>query len=221
MGGPTTSRDRNVVVHACCSGAFVLPSARLSACVRNFERTVGCSSSMFFACISIATCLFLLDTSWKTLLKTNWFRFTIYDYDSVWTCPGRLYKYVFYVFFCWCYVYLETMYINSTCSILTWVESSNTSLSPSIPVCLLYYFSISNHQLSYSLFLKAPPHASLKTPPRASLPLQTLFDDATPRRHSIPTSLAPALLLCTFIYSSISPSHVLWSLFFLLLPRLS
>ena len=54
MGGPTTSRDRNVVVYACCSDGSVLPSARLSACVHSFERPVGCNSTLVFVCISLS-----------------------------------------------------------------------------------------------------------------------------------------------------------------------
>ena len=80
MGGPTTSRGRPVVVSACCFGVPVLPSARRSACVHNYERPVGCtrSSPLFSAFIFIFPCSFCLDTSSKILSKTKSFRFTIY-----------------------------------------------------------------------------------------------------------------------------------------------
>ena len=90
MGGPTTSRGRNVVVYACCCGVSVLPIARLSASVHSFERPVGCRSPLFFACISsFQIPFFSLDNPSKIHPKTNSFRFTIYDFDSVWTCPHK------------------------------------------------------------------------------------------------------------------------------------
>ena len=55
MGGPTTSRGRNAVVSACCCGGSLLPSARFSPRVQSFERSVGCSSPLPFACISLFT----------------------------------------------------------------------------------------------------------------------------------------------------------------------
>ena len=48
----------------------------------SFERPVGCSSPLRFACIYFA---FQVSTSSKTLSKTSSFRLTICDYDSVWT----------------------------------------------------------------------------------------------------------------------------------------
>ena len=50
-------RPPGVEMSSCMPAALVdvLPSARLSSCVRSFERPVGCGSSMFFGCISLFT----------------------------------------------------------------------------------------------------------------------------------------------------------------------
>ena len=85
MGDPTTSRGRNVVVYACCSGGSVLSSVRLAAFVQSFERPVSCTCLLFFGSISLFTFRFYLETTSKTLMKTNLFRFSFSVFDSVWT----------------------------------------------------------------------------------------------------------------------------------------
>ena len=89
-------------------------------------------------------------------------------------------------------MYCTCMYVPSNTSrILQYCNS----LSPSVHQWFLLLF-----------FLKAPRNTFLQAPLNISLLLQTLFDP-TPRRHSIPTSLASILLLCSLL-----PLAAWWSL---------
>ena len=80
MGGPTTSRDRIVVAFTCFCGASVLPSARLSACVKTVMDDpkvvlpVVFRLDFYFHIVSVRTPRLKYSLKRPALQKTFWFR---------------------------------------------------------------------------------------------------------------------------------------------------
>ena len=87
MGGPTTSRNRNVVAFACCCGGSVLSSPRLPACVHSCERPKYVVLSVAFRPDFYFHFSILFGHLGYFLSKSRLIRFTIELFDSVWAHP--------------------------------------------------------------------------------------------------------------------------------------